>query len=168
MIRKCFKMGICLSVLTFFTVLGVAFANPQSVPPASIGLPDSMSPIIIFEATDYSFGEVVEGEKVTHVYKFHNAGDGMVLTIKKVQPTCGCTAALLTSDVIAPGGKGEIKVTFNSRGFHGSVHKTIRVKSDDPKNPLIELRLTGKVVKKEHISGATTGKKGSDEHISGN
>jgi len=31
-------------------------------------------PIIKFKHTDFNFGSVIEGEKVTHTYKFTNAG----------------------------------------------------------------------------------------------
>jgi len=149
--KKTNKVLLCLSavVLVTLTVTSGVFATPQDVPPSTIGLPAGMAPSIEFKETNYDFGKVIEGEKVTHVFKFRNAGEGMVLTIKKVQPTCGCTAALLTSDVIAPGGRGEVKITFNSRGFHGKVKKTIRVKSDDPAKPLVQLHLTGEVVKKK-------------------
>jgi len=145
------KVLLCLLAVVFaaLTAASGVHATPQDVPPSTIGLPAGMAPSIEFKETNYDFGTVTEGDKVTHVFKFRNSGEGMVLTIKKVQPTCGCTAALLTSDVIAPGGKGEVKITFNSRGFHGKVKKTIRVKSDDPAKPLVQLHLTGEVIKKK-------------------
>lgn len=37
---------------------------------------------IEFNHTDYNFGTVIEGEKVTHIYKFKNVGDKELLLVK--------------------------------------------------------------------------------------
>ncbi len=162
---------LMLKILMAVALVSVCFTvtawSDNSIPPATIGLPEGLAPVIEFKETTYNFGKVTEGEKIHHIFKFKNAGGGAVLTIKKVQPTCGCTAALTSADIIAPGGRGEVKVTFNSRGYSGKVHKTVRVKSDDPKNPVVELHMNGEIIKKKHISGAAT-THGSSGHISGN
>ncbi len=47
---------------------------------------------------------------------------------------------------VPPGGVGEIKVTFQSKGYQGDVRKVVTVESNDPENPTVQLTLRGKVV----------------------
>ncbi len=84
-----------------------------------------------FIEDSFDFGKIKQGEVLTHVFVFQNVGDE-TLKIKRVQSSCGCTAALITKKEVAPGEKGEVKVTFNSRGFRGKVNKYIYVETNDP------------------------------------
>ena len=102
------------------------------------------APAIKFEETEYDFGTVERGEKVTHYFKFKNTGDEP-LVIEKVRSSCGCTAALATKKVLQPGEEGKIRVEFNSRGYNGKVTKSVTVKSNDPTYPTVRLIITGKV-----------------------
>jgi len=47
---------------------------------------------------------------------------------------------------VPPGGAGEIKATFKSKGYNGAVRKTVTVETNDPKNRTVQLSLAGKVV----------------------
>ena len=53
---------------------------------------------------------------------------------------------MVTAKEVPPGGAGEIKAIFKSKGYNGSVTKTFTVASNDPKNSTVRLKLTGKVV----------------------
>ena len=77
----------------------------------------------------YDFGKIVQGTVVEHVFKFTNAGDD-TLVIDRVESTCGCTAAILSSSRIAPGESGEVKVTFDSHGKMGSISKPVLIHSN--------------------------------------
>lgn len=101
-------------------------------------------PDIAFSEELWDFGAIEQGEKVTHVFKVKNLG-GTKLVISKVRPSCGCTAALLSSPEIAPGGSSQIKVSFNSSGFRGKVSKYIYVESSDPDKPVSKLTITATV-----------------------
>ncbi len=81
---------------------------------------------------------------MVHTFRFQNAGDAP-LNIEKVRTSCGCTAALLSSEVIAPGENGEVGTTFDSVRFRGDVIKTIYLYTDDPLKPVIQLFLRGSV-----------------------
>ncbi len=45
-----------------------------------------------------------------------------------------------------PGGAGDVKTTFKTKGYQGVAKKTITVESNDPLNPRVRLVLTGKIV----------------------
>ena len=88
-------------------------------------------PKIKFEEESFDFGKINQGDVLTHLFIFQNAGD-VTLKIDRVHSSCGCTAALISQKEVAPGEKGEVKVTFNSRGFRGKVTKYIYVDTNDP------------------------------------
>jgi len=99
---------------------------------------------IHFESREFDFGSIEQGEKIKHVFAFTNAGADP-LTIDKVRTSCGCTAAVTSAKTLLPGQKGTIETTFNSSRFHGHIHKTITVYSNDPDEPVVQLKLRGKV-----------------------
>ncbi len=86
-------------------------------------------PEMTFEKTTHHFGEIIEGEKVSYVFRFTNTG-GSELVIASAQGSCGCTVPEFTREPVKPGGKGEIKVTFDSSGRSGMQSKTITVISN--------------------------------------
>ncbi len=106
-------------------------------------------PIIFFETPNFDFGKAYKGDKVEHVYKFKNRGKS-TLEIKKVKPSCGCTAAVLSNNTVLPGETGEIKTTFNTVSYEGRVKKTISVLSNDPNTSNHKLTISGEVI--EEIS----------------
>jgi hypothetical protein len=63
------------------------------------------------------------------------------LVITHVQPTCGCTNAPLTKNVLAPGEKTSMIITLSISSYQGPIQKSIRVFSNDPKNSVLELTL---------------------------
>ena len=104
------------------------------------------APHLQAEAPAHDFGRLTEGSKTEHTFRFQNTGD-QPLIINKVRSSCGCTAALLSSDRLAPGEWGELKTRFNSRGFQGTVNKTVTLYSNDPEQPTTKFRLHAKVLK---------------------
>ncbi len=81
--------------------------NP--IPSGPLGTPD-------FGAdTLKDFGQIVDGEKVSHTFTLKNVGKGDLI-IAHVQPGCGCTTPSWSTDPIKPGETGEIKAVFNSEG----------------------------------------------------
>ena len=70
---------------------------------------------IAFPVTEFDFGEIQEGEKITHEFKFQNTGKEP-LVISKAQGSCGCTVPDWPREPIPVGGEGTIKVQYDSRG----------------------------------------------------
>jgi len=85
---------------------------------------------ITWEKNVHDFGDITEGEKVEHTFKFTNTGSE-ALVITNVQVTCGCTTPKgWPRDPIAPGKKAEIIVQFNSTGKIGRQNKVVTVVSN--------------------------------------
>ena len=111
----------------------------------SLATAATAAPEIAVDLQAFDFGSIRERKKVDHLFTIRNKGDAP-LTIKSVKASCGCTAVSTTSSVIQPGDKGEIKASFNSANFSGTIHKTIAVHTNDPKIPSYTLTITGNVV----------------------
>lgn len=106
---------------------------------------------IEYNETTFDFGEVQEGEKVRHVYKFTNTGSEP-LVISNAKGSCGCTVPDWPREPIAVGASSEIIVEFDTKG-KGSVEGKSQTKrvtvtaNTDPVNTF--LTITGKVTKPE-------------------
>lgn len=104
-------------------------------------------PTIYFPDTQHDFGKVSEGQKVNYTFRFVNKGQSELL-IKDVKSSCGCTAALVSSNVIKPGQEGTIKVEFDTKNRSGKNSKTVTVQSNDPKDPTKILTIYADIQKK--------------------
>ena len=113
-------------------------------------------PDIQFETQTADFGRLVEGEKTEIHYHFRNAG-GDTLIIENVRTSCGCAAALVSEKRLAPGEKGDIRVTFNSSEFLGKPHKTVSVWSNDPDTPKVTLSFSGIVWSEVEVTPRSIG-----------
>ncbi|MEJ2201238.1 MAG: DUF1573 domain-containing protein [Desulfuromonadaceae bacterium] len=101
-------------------------------------------PQIDAEQTDFNFGQIAQGEKVSHTFRFQNAGDEPLM-VDRVRSSCGCTAALLSAKIVAAGDVAEIQTTFDSSRFNGAVKKTIYLYANDPHQPVTEFHIRGTV-----------------------
>lgn len=99
---------------------------------------------ITFEATEFNFGTIDEGDIVEHSYKFTNTGK-VPLTILSARSSCGCTTPEWPKDPIPPGGTGEILAKFNSDGRIGEQSKLVIVTANTfPNETTVKLRGTVK------------------------
>ena len=98
---------------------------------ASVGsIAQNNGPVISWEKSTYDFGDLVQGDKVEHIFKFKNTGKEALL-ITNVQVTCGCTTPKgWARDPIAPGQSGEITIAFNSLGKYGKQNKVVTIISN--------------------------------------
>ena len=55
--------------------------------------------------------------------------------------TCGCTAALLESKVVKPGGTAPLRVSLETRAYKGRVQRSVMVRSNDPESELVEVKV---------------------------
>lgn len=95
-------------------------------PVSASGTADDAMPVIRFNKTEHDFGQLIQGEKLSCVFRFSNTGKSDLL-IAKVSTSCGCTATEYSKDPIPPGGEGKIEITFDSGHQRGIQNKTITV-----------------------------------------
>ncbi len=112
----------------------------QAAPPVPVGPLTS----ITFDEDTYDFGEVMEGEKVVHVYKFTNTGNEP-LVIEDAKGSCGCTVPEWPREPIAVGESGEIRVQFDSKGKGkvggGPQAKKVTITANtDPANTFLNIK----------------------------
>ncbi|MCB0478423.1 MAG: DUF1573 domain-containing protein [Crocinitomicaceae bacterium] len=99
-----------------------------------------------WEETKFDFGEIKEGEKISHTFRFKNVGD-KPLKIFECKSNCGCTTAEDCSKKppVAPGEWGEVTVQYSSSLRPGPVVKSLTVNMNTRPVPNV-LKLVGKVV----------------------
>lgn len=125
--------------------VAVAQTEAQNRPEAAASAaPAAGAPHIVFAEPVYDFGKVEQGEQVTHMFRFTNQG-GQDLRVESVKTSCGCTAAVISEEVIPPGKEGTISATFDTTHFSGEKAKNISVYSNDPLQPVTTLTLQGEV-----------------------
>ena len=69
---------------------------------------------MVFDEMIYNFETVNEGDMVKHTFHFTNTGK-IPLIINDAHSTCGCTVPKWPNNPVSPGGKGTIKVEFNTK-----------------------------------------------------
>ncbi|MHC5019368.1 MAG: DUF1573 domain-containing protein [Planctomycetota bacterium] len=116
--------------------------KPVVIPPVEPG----KEPVIVFDAQRHHFGTVEQGHSPTAVFRFRNTGKGP-LQIVRIHSHCSCAPVLPGRRIIPPGGTGEIRVTFQTLAFTGSVAKTVDVTSNDPATPKVTLVVSADVVR---------------------
>ncbi len=145
-------VGLVLLALVLLPGIVAAQETPpatQSPAPAT----EPQAPRIVFQELLYDFGTVEQGDQVNHLFKFTNQGS-QDLRIESVKTACGCTAAVISSEVIAPGQEGTISATFDTSKFFGERVKTVSVHSNDPLQPVATLTLQGVIAVEVSIEPA--------------
>ncbi len=86
---------------------------------------------IKFEKVSHDFGTFAESDPVQqYTFNFTNTGNAP-LVINQAVASCGCTVPSFTKKPVAPGQKGQIKVTYNGKGkFPGHFKKMITVRTN--------------------------------------
>jgi len=102
------------------------------------------APRIRVEPETFDFGKAQAGKSLRKDFTIRNFGDAE-LVIEGVSTTCGCTAALAAQSRIEPGGRTLLRVTFDTRTFSGKVERQVLVRSNDPKTPLVQVRVSATV-----------------------
>lgn len=106
-------------------------------------------PVIAWEKATFDFGDMTQGDKVEHTFKFKNTGTEPLI-ITNVQVTCGCTTPKgWARDPIPPGQSGEITVAFNSTGKFGKQNKIVTVVSNAVNPDAAQLTFTANVLEKK-------------------
>lgn len=103
------------------------------------------NPVVHFVEKEKNYGRVLKGDTVTMTYTLINEGKNPLI-IRKIQPSCGCTASRSDKMEIAAGDSATITVNFATAGRAGEDTKAITIITNDPAHPISKLYLNGFIV----------------------
>ncbi len=100
-------------------------------------------PRIVFNHYNFEYGHKILNGRVRHDFLFSNMGS-KELVIKKIELCNGCALKGKPNRVIEPGGNGSLVLVIKTKGI-GVAHRSVKVYSNDPVNPVIYLGIHGTV-----------------------
>jgi len=103
-----------------------------------------LTPNIEMLETSFNFGELIQGESVTHDFILKNTGDADLI-ITAAKGSCGCTVPEWPKDPIVKGEEAAIKVTFNSAGKSGKQNKSVTLVTNAIPNTKV-ITINGNVI----------------------
>ncbi len=144
-------MCIAFSLLFILMVQTLTLFGTTTITLASSG------PSIYFSENFWDFGEITPNELPTHIFKYKNIGDE-VLIIKGIRVSCeSCIEPLISTKELNPGEDGELKITVNSLDMIGRFTKRIYIESNDPDHPRTIITVSG-FIRDSQQTPFTTGK----------
>ncbi len=120
---------------------------PSSLPQPEMVEEGASVPRVQLPEDDYDFGEIPTAPPVAYVYAIQNTGTED-LELRNLVTSCGCTTAELSTSVIPPGHRADLKVIFDP-GFHvtvGPVTRVVWMMTNDPTQPWLEITLNASVL----------------------
>jgi hypothetical protein len=143
-------------IIVITAQMGLGFAQKNKVvkkQPVTKTEPQKF-PEYLLNETEYDFKTFREnGGLVTHDFVVKNIGEAPLI-IKSIDPECGCTQTVFTSEPILPGKEGVIKAIYNPMGRAGDFRKSITVKTN-AKNPTFQVFIKGSVIAAKFDFGTT-------------
>lgn len=95
----------------------------------------------------WSFGPVEEGVVLEHEFTLTNKSTE-ILNIKNTHTSCGCTVSQVKKKMLLPGESTTIEVSFNTKGYSGSVEQFVYVTTDSAENSVVKFTIKADVIKK--------------------
>lgn len=105
---------------------------------------EQKTPRIRVEPETFDFGKALPARTLRKEFTLSNFGDA-ALVIENVSTTCGCTAALASDTKLAPGSSTVLRVTLETRSYSGKLERQVLVRSNDPKTPLLTVKVSATV-----------------------
>lgn len=88
----------------------------------------------------HDFGEIGDDKPVSTKFTITNTGD-KPLILTQAKGSCGCTVPTYPKTPIAPGGTGDIEVTFDPKGKTGAQNKTVTlIANTTPANTVMNVK----------------------------
>ena len=142
--NRIFSLIMCIAFSLLFILIAQAlpmFSN-TTITLAGTG------PSIYFLEDSWDFGVITPDELPTHIFKFKNMGDE-VLIIKETKVRCeSCINPVISIRELNPGEEGELEITVNSLDMIGRFTKRIYVESNDSVNPQVAVTVSGFIKEK--------------------
>lgn len=95
----------------------------------------------------FDFGRVRTGRQLERTFTVSNFGTS-ALEVSAVKSDCGCVVAPAwrSPRTLAPGERANLRLAFETGSRPGRVLRRVRLLSNDPQRPVLELRLEATVV----------------------
>jgi hypothetical protein len=142
---------VFIGVLSLVLILGIFSCRKKGETPPEVKLDAELlkdtTTISFTDTTTFHFDTIMQDDKVHHTFHLVNTGTKN-LVIARAFGSCGCTVPEYPKDPVKPGESAEIKVTFNSAGKEGEMHKNVTVVCNTVKRNEM-LYLTGFVKTKD-------------------
>jgi hypothetical protein len=133
--------------LSRLAALVVALAAPSAAwsdgatpPPPGPEAGKAPRPKVAFDRESHDFGLARQEAVLTTTFTMRNEGTAP-LHVRDVRPDCGCSTALLGTREVAPGASSSVEVTFRTLTMSGPLVKHLRVSTDDPDRPAVDLEM---------------------------
>ena len=142
--NRIFTLIICIAFSLFFILIvqTLPMYSTTTITLAGTG------PSIYFPEDSWDFGDITPDELPTHIFKFENRGDE-VLIIKETKVSCeSCIEPIISTRELNPGEEGELKITVNSLDMIGRFTKRVYMESNDPVNPRVVVTVFGFIKEK--------------------
>jgi hypothetical protein len=134
--------------MTRLIVFVLLFASLPGLGQSTAATKDTDSAVLTWDENSFDFGNIRQGEKVEHTFKFRNTGS-QPLVITNVSTQCGCTTPKgWPRDPVMPGAQGEITISFDSAGKIGRQNKVATIISNAANTKSNQLLLSGIVTEK--------------------
>lgn len=101
-----------------------------------------LTPSVVFDSLVYDFGaHPVSDSELNHSFEFRNES-GSDVSISYALATCPCTTLSWTRESVAPGGKGQVTVSYSKELYSQLFDKTVSVFFEGESRPVL-LRISG-------------------------
>lgn len=87
-------------------------------------------PQMEIEPEEHDFGNVQQNQNLVHEFTITNTGSEDLI-IRRISTSCGCTAALVSENVVPAGESTTLEVKLETRKYKGVVQRSISVASND-------------------------------------
>jgi len=145
--NRIFSLIMCIALSLLFILIAQVLPSHRNTATTLAG----SGPSIYFPEDYWDFGEITPDEIPTHIFKFKNVGDE-VLIIKETKVSCeSCIEPLISTKELNPGEEGELRVTVNSLDMMGRFTKRMYVESNDPVNPRSTVTVSGFIKEKNEF-----------------
>lgn len=95
----------------------------------------------------FEFGKVAVGKVVDASFKIRNTGSTPLVIHKVEADRAGVTCTAKTPLTVKPGGETTLKFKYDTKGLSGETVAVITLITNSPAKPLVNLFLTGSVIK---------------------
>ena len=101
-------------------------------------------PKLVVGSTTYTFERMYQNQTGTHTFMLRNEGLSD-LKIIPGKPSCKCTVSKVSRKTIPPGETAEVTLTWKTGKSKGKYRKRAPIKTNDPAQPSIQLKIEGTV-----------------------